>query len=151
MAAAVLRQRIAASGLRDLVRVESAGTSGWHVGSPADARAVAVLQENGYESQHRARRFNREWAQSVDLVLALDANNYADLQAITDGSGAELRMFREFDPLLAKIRPPNPALDVPDPYYGPDSGFEVVLEMLERAAEGVVADISARLASVDSH
>lgn len=149
MAAAVLRQRIAAAGLRDRVRVESAGTAGWHVGSPADPRAVATLLANGYGPKHQARRFTREWAQRADLVLAMDASNYADLQAMTAGTGAELRMFREFDPLLAKTRPPNKALDVPDPYYGPDSGFATVLELLERAAEGIVNEISSRLADSD--
>lgn len=145
MAAAVLRQRISAAGLHDQVRVESAGTSGWHVGAPADPRAVATLLDNGYEAAHRARRFSKEWAQRADLVLAMDASNYADLKAITEGTGVDLRMFREFDPLLSKIRPPNPALDVPDPYYGPDSGFTTVLAMLERAAEGIVLYISSRL------
>lgn len=145
MAAAVLRQRVAAAGLEGHVQVESAGTAGWHVGAPADPRAVATLLENGYEAEHQARRFNEEWAQRADLVLAMDSNNYADLKSMTSNTDAELRMFREFDPQLSRIRPPNPALDVPDPYYGPDGGFNAVLAMLERAAGGIVADISMRL------
>lgn len=149
MAAAVLRQRLDRAGLGDRVLVESAGTAGWHVGSPADPRAVATLRENGYDATHQARRFNREWARNVDLVLAMDASNYTDLQEITAGADVELRMFREFDPQLAKIRPPNPTLDVPDPYYGNESGFTAVLTMLERAAEGIVSDISARLVAQD--
>lgn len=145
MAAAVLRQRLAAAGLAEQVAVQSAGTAGWHVGSPADVRAAATLQDNGYDPTHQARRFNQAWAREVDLVLAMDASNYTDLQAVTQGTGVELRMFREFDPTLARIRPPNPALDVPDPYYGPQSGFTEVLAMLERAADGIVTEISARL------
>lgn len=150
MAAAVLRQRVAAAGLSDQISVESAGTAGWHIGSPADPRAVATLVENGYVADHRARRFNLESAERADLVLAMDGSNYTDLKPLAAEAGVELRMFREFDPQLSKIRPPNPALDVPDPYYGPNSGFASVLEMLERAAEGIVAEVSARLAIEES-
>ena len=149
MAAAVLRERLDRAGLGDQVAVESAGTAGWHVGSPADPRAAATLLENGYDATHQARRFHREWAENVDLVLAMDASNYADLMALTEGTGVDVRMFREFDPQLTRTRPPNSALDVPDPYYGPQSGFDTVLNMLERAAEGIVAEISARLAGKD--
>lgn len=145
MAASVLRHRLSAAGLHGRVRVESAGTAGWHVGSPADPRAAATLYAHGYDPAHQARQFSREWAQRTDLVLAMDAGNFADLREMLAGTETELRMFREFDPLFTRTRPPNQALDVPDPYYGPESGFSEVLAMLERAADGVVAHVSARL------
>ena len=145
MAAAVLRERLAVAGLHGQVEVLSAGTAGWHVGSPADERAAHTLRTNGYDAAHVARRFNTALAQQADVVLAMDTNNYSDLVGLVEGSGAQLRMFREFDPLLSSISPPDPALDVPDPYYGSADGFAQVLDMLERAADGVVADLARKL------
>lgn len=145
MAAAVLRRRLTAAGLADQVEVVSAGTAGWHVGAPADQRAAATLRANGYDDAHRARQFNASLAAEVDLVLAMDSGNYSDLLAMTSATDAELRMFREFDPALRNVHAPNPLLDVPDPYYGPDDGFDEVLMMIERAAEGLVTDLTVRL------
>ena len=151
MAAAVLRRRLELAGLDERVLVESAGTAGWHVGAPADPRAATTLLDNGYDATHQARRFNRDWADTVDLILAMDASNYTDLAEMTSGLDVDLRMFREFDPQLARIRPPNPALNVPDPYYGADDGFTDVLTMLEQAAGGIVEEIAARLADSETH
>lgn len=145
MAAAVLRQRLAAAALTEQVEVISAGTAGWHVGSAADQRAAVTLRTNGYDDTHRARQFTAGLADDADLVLAMDSGNFADLVPMVTGSGAELRMFREFDPTMGNIHPPNPSLDVPDPYYGSARGFEDVLEMIERAADGLVAELAVRV------
>lgn len=128
-----------------MVVVSSAGTAGWHVGEPADRRARAALRRNGYDDEHSAQRFTRGHAEHYDLVLAMDANNHSDLSALLTDAGADLRMFREFDPDLAHINGPDPQLDVPDPYYGADSGFDEVLTMIESAADGLVSHLRTRL------
>jgi protein-tyrosine phosphatase len=53
-------------------------------------------------------------------------------------SAPELRMMRAFDPALAHLHEPHPDLSVPDPYYGGPEGFDEVLEMIEKAADGIV-------------
>ncbi|MDQ1305613.1 MAG: low molecular weight protein-tyrosine phosphatase [Actinomycetota bacterium] len=145
MAEAVLRAKFADAGLSGAVEVVSAGVSRWHVGEAADRRAAAALAARGYRSEHRAREFTAEWFDSSDLVLAMDSDNYRALAKLDPGDGAELAMIRSFDPALADLPPPDPRLDVPDPYYGGERGFAEVLDMLEAAAGGVVAAVRARL------
>ena len=137
---AVLRSRIADAGLADRVLVDSAGTGDWHLGGPADPRALATLDGAGYPLDHVARQINPQWFERVDLVLAMDEANYADLRRMMarDTTGTELRMMRSFDPALAHLAEPHPALSVPDPYYGGPEGFVEVLHMIEKAADGLV-------------
>lgn len=147
MAEAVIRDRVAAAGLGELVVVDSAGTGDWHIGGPADPRARATLDAADYSHDHRARQIDPTWMPHIDLLLAMDSSNFANLQAMVEQSGADvdLRMFRSFDPALAHLDAPHPDLDVPDPYYGSNDGFTEVLEMLERAADALVVELPARV------
>ena len=140
MAHVVLEARIREAGLTGLVEVASSGTGDWHVGDPMDRRAAATLAAAGYDaSRHRARQFATTWHDEFDLVLAMDAQNLADLVSTgsTTGEG-RVRLFRDFDPV-------DPGGEVPDPYYGGDSGFEEVLTMVERTAAVIVAQLQREL------
>lgn len=135
MAATVLRQRLHKAGLADRVSVESAGTGNWHVGEPADPRAVAALREHGYESaDHAGRQFRADWFGRFDLVLAMDEDNLAELNRLapTEDARRSVRLLRTYDPAAVEGD-----LDVPDPYYGGADGFSHVLTQIERAAEGL--------------
>ena len=143
MAEAVLTARIEEAGRSDEVVVDSAGTDSWHVGEDIDPRARAALATRGYHLTHEARQFDPDWFADHDLVLALDSDNYDRLAQLHPGSGATLAMLRSFDPALADIVAPAHRLDVPDPYFGGSEGFELVLDMLESAADGVIAAASA--------
>ena len=139
MADVVLNDRLDSADLLDLV---SAGTGGWHVGGPMDRRAAALLTTHGYDaSRHRAQQFGAAWFDEVDLVLAMDADNYADIVAL--GPEDRVRMFRDFDPLVRG----QADRDVPDPYFGGDEGFEQVLAMVERTCDRLVAELAAALAA----
>jgi protein-tyrosine phosphatase len=118
------------AGLADGVRVSSAGTGEWHVGSPADDRAAAVLRAAGYPSRHRARQVDAEML-DADLIVALDLSHERDLRRLVPDPG-RLRLLRSFDP-AAPVR-----AEVPDPYYGDDDGFADVLAMIEAAMPGLV-------------
>jgi protein-tyrosine phosphatase len=132
MAHVVLETRLAAVGLDDRVEVHSSGTGDWHVGKPMDSRAAATLTEAGYDpSRHRAQTFPESWYDELDLLLAMDAANLADLGGRTD----RVRMFRDVDPA-------EPGGEVPDPYYGGPAGFEEVLSMVERTADALVAALA---------
>jgi protein-tyrosine phosphatase len=136
MAHVVLESRLDDAGLGDLVEVTSSGTGGWHVGNPMDPRAAATLCQAGYDAtRHRARQYDASWADRNDLVLAMDRDN---LDNLSDPGGVSPRvmLFRDFDPV-------EPGGDVPDPYYGGDSGFEEVLSMVERTSDNLVAALSA--------
>jgi protein-tyrosine phosphatase len=135
MAEVVLRDRLDVAGLDD-VELVSAGTGGWHAGEKMDRRAAATLLEAGYDPErHRARQWPIGDPETYDLVLAMDADNLADL---TDLAGqapeSRLRMFRDFDP-------EGPG-DVPDPYYGGAEGFREVLAMVERTSDAIVASLA---------
>lgn len=139
MADVVLASRIAAAGLAEQVQVVSAGTGSWHVGEPMDERAAALLTKEGYDAQHhRARQIAASWLDEQDLLLAMDATNLSDLRALAPSGAAaqdgRVRLFRDFDPV-------RPGSDVPDPYYGGDSGFRDVLEMVERTCDVLVTAI----------
>ncbi|HEU5037570.1 MAG TPA: low molecular weight protein-tyrosine-phosphatase [Nocardioides sp.] len=126
MAHVVLEERLADAGLDGRTEVTSSGTGGWHVGHPMDRRAAATLAGAGYDpTRHRARQWSGN--DELDLVLAMDADNLADIGGRSD----RVRLFRDFDPL-------EPGGEVPDPYYGGDSGFEEVLAMVERTATALV-------------
>ncbi len=118
----VLRAKLAEAGIDDVV-VTSSGTSGWHIGDPMDSRAAAALARRGYDgSTHRAQEFRSCWFAERDLVLAMDSGH---LSALTRRGGADLAVPVE---LFADV-------DVPDPYYGEDDGFDEVLDQIEKAAD----------------
>ncbi len=133
MADVVLSRRIEEAGLD--VEVVSSGTGGWHVGNPMDRRAAALLTAHGYDaSRHRAQQFDAAWLAHTDLVLVMDEDNLADVLAATDpAADGRVRLFREFDP---RAREGDRA--VPDPYYGGDDGFALVLSMIERTSAALV-------------
>jgi protein-tyrosine phosphatase len=141
MAESVLKAALAAAGLSGEVAVDSAGTGGWHVGEGADPRTVRVLEDRGYSSRHIARRLERGDFAERELMLALDSGHLRTLRSrAPDGSAAELRLLREFDPAA-----PAGRLDVPDPYYGTLAGFESCLAMVESAMPGLVRHIEKAL------
>ena len=135
----VMRHKLRAAGLGDDVDVESAGTGGWHVGHPPDERATAVALARGIELTGSAQRFEPEHFGEFDLIVAMDRQNLADMRALAPPgeTAAKLRMLRDYDPEAAG------ELDVPDPYYGGERGFEQVLDIVDRCCDGLLAEISA--------
>jgi protein-tyrosine phosphatase len=118
----VLRAKLAEAGIEGVV-VTSSGTGGWHAGDRMDSRAAAALRRRGYDgSAHRAQQFRPEWFTDRQLVLAMDSGH---LSALVRLRGADLAVPVE---LFAEI-------DVPDPYYGDDAGFDEVLDQIEKAAD----------------
>lgn len=142
VAMSVLRFKLAEAGLGDEVVVESAGTGGWHIGAGADRRAAASLVARGYDDTHSARKFVRDMFEDYDLVIAMDVDNLRNLRAIApDRETREaVRLLRSYDPTAPE------GAEVPDPYYGGEDGFTLVLDQVERACDGLVAELKAELA-----
>ena len=139
MAEKMFADQIRRRGLSGVVRVTSAGTGDWHVGSRADDRATRVLRAHGYPSDHRAAQLDADHL-AADLVVALGRNHLRMLRQL----GVEddrLRMLRSFDP-----RSGAHALDVDDPYYGDPEEFEEVLTVIEAALPGLHDWVDERLA-----
>jgi protein-tyrosine phosphatase len=141
MAMAVLRHQLAEAGLADEVVVSSAGTGGWHIGDGADRRARAALIARGYDDTHSARKFVRASFDDVDLVIAMDRDNLRNLRALAPDreSREAVRLLRSYDPTAPE------GAEVEDPYYGGDEGFADVLDQIERACAGLVAQLRVQL------
>jgi protein-tyrosine phosphatase len=139
MAEKMFADQLRRRGLGDAVRVTSAGTGNWHVGSRADDRATRVLQAHGYPTAHRAAQLDDEHL-AADLVVALGRNHARALRQL--GVDADrIRILRSFDPRSGAY-----ALDVDDPYYGDAQDFEDVLAVIEAALPGLHDWVDERLA-----
>lgn len=128
----VLRSLIEEKGLES-VEVDSAGTIGFHSGSPADARMREAAAARGYQLTSRARQVQSGDLDRFDLVLVMDDDNYDDVirLASTEEQRARVRRFCDF------CRDHDETA-VPDPYYGGADGFEKVLDLLEDGCRGVI-------------
>lgn len=138
MAEAILRGHLDAGDRALSVTVDSAGTHGYHIGADADPRARRVLAERGYHLAHRARQFERDWLQSRDLILAMDAGHLRDLRAMARRAGTRtdhIRTLRDFDP-------EGPG-DVPDPYYDTVEQFREVADIIERSMPALLRALPA--------
>ena len=119
------------AGLSDAVQVDSAGTGGWHVGNMADSRMRAAANRRGYDLQSRARQVTADDIEQFDLVIAMDQSNLENLKRLAVGRADNIHMLGEY---LDADNPP----DVPGPYYGGESGFDQVLDMIERACPEIL-------------
>lgn len=124
-ACGVFASQVADAGLSDRVRVDSAGTSGWHNGASPDSRAVQLAAQYGYDlSFIRSRQVNEQDFIAQDLILAMDKENLNSLRQICPPEYAnKLRLFLDFADL--------PVSEVPDPYFGDRDGFARVLNLVE--------------------
>ncbi|HTE64560.1 MAG TPA: low molecular weight protein-tyrosine-phosphatase [Solirubrobacteraceae bacterium] len=131
----VMRGLLREDGLEDVVEVDSAGTGDWHAGDPPDGRATAAAAARGVRLAGAARQITAADFGDYDLILAADRRNLRDLEALVPaGAQAKLHLLRAFDPASAGA----PDLDVPDPYYGGDDGFEHVLDLVDAACRGLL-------------
>lgn len=142
MAEAVLRAKLQRSGLGETVAVDSAGTHGFHKGTPADPRAVARAGARGYRLDGLVSRpvvtgdFSR-----FDLLLAMDQDNLATLhKRCPPGEQHRLQLLLAHAPQLG-------ADEVPDPYYGAVAAFDHALDLIEPACDGLLTEIRRRLST----
>ncbi len=122
----IAESMIASRGLGERISVESAGTSNYQVGKPADPHMQRAAQARGYSLQTRSKQLTDRMIREHDLVIAMDRNNYREIHLISRGNPSNVRLLSEY---LDSSWP----RDVPDPYQGPEQGFEYVLDMLESA------------------
>jgi protein-tyrosine phosphatase len=137
----VMRQLVQRAGLQEKVEVDSAGTHAYHVGEPPDSRAQHHARQRGYElADLRARQVSSRDFERFDLILAMDHDNLALLKERCPRTQQhKLRRLTEFCQHHT-----SPV--VPDPYYGGGEGFERVLDLVEDACQGVLAELSQRTA-----
>jgi len=141
MAKWVLLDMAAARGLFDQLVVDSCGTGGWHAGEGADPRSAACAARYGLATNHTARQFSMPDDNRFDFIIVMDRSNLREVIAM----GAErnkVRLLRSFDPQL--IGADEREMEVPDPYYGGEQGFEQMYQMIRRACDGLLTHIVSR-------
>lgn len=131
----VFRKVVEAAGLADQVSISSCGTGGWHVGKAPDARAQAAAARRGIDiSDLRARQIQPSDLTAFDYVLVMDQQNLADVQRMRERTGGTR-------PELFLHYGRSSHDEVPDPYYGGETGFETVLDLIQEASEGLLAEL----------
>jgi protein-tyrosine phosphatase len=132
----VFEHLVEGQGLTSLIKTDSAGTHAYHVGEPPDVRAMQAARKRSIDlGNQRARRVTGDDFLDFDYVLAMDRNNYDDLMSLCPPDHqSKLHLFLEFASGLEED-------EVPDPYYGGITGFERVLDLIEQASHGLLAEI----------
>lgn len=135
MAEGLLRHRLAERGLEDRVRLDSAGVGGWHAGAAPDSRAILICAEHGIDIRAlRARQICADDYRRFDLILCVDRDTLATVVSRQPaGTATEIAL------LLDWARGDSACNEVPDPYSGGLEDFRRVHELLESAAERLLA------------
>lgn len=121
----------------DRVFVDSAGTGAYHIGKAPDRRSIAVAREHGLDiSQQRARQFTPEDFDSFDHIYVMDKENLANVLALapSEEAAAKTRLF------LSVLK--KDILEVPDPYYGGEEGFQYVYDLVREASEAIALKLN---------
>ena len=132
-AEAVFRQKAAKAGLN--VYIDSAGTTGYHVGEAPDSRSREAGEARGYLFDgQQARQLQKNDFRDFDYVFAMDAKNLADMRVLCpDEHAHKVRLFLDLID--------DETAEVPDPYYGNSGGFSRVLDLVESASDKLVLQI----------
>ena len=137
MAEGVFRKFVADKGLEKQFIIDSAGTSGYHQGELPDARMRSHASRRGYHLTSLSRRVQQEDLEEFDWIIGMDDHNVERLHGMarTPEQASKIRKMTEF------CRH-HGAKEIPDPYYGGDSGFEYVIDLLEDACEGLLQQLT---------
>jgi protein-tyrosine phosphatase len=133
-----LAEGIMRSKLSDNFIVDSAGTGGWHTGELPDKRSISTAKNRGIDiTNQRARQFKKSDFNTFDYIFVMDNSNYKDVLALAPNEEAKSKVK-----LILNETFPNENVDVPDPYYGGQDGFENVFDMLNQACEEIARKLN---------
>lgn len=134
LAARLFEHAAQKGGLADKYEVDSAGTGDWHAGEGPDERMLRTAARRGFKYTNVARQLKPSDLDTFDLIVAMDLENKADIEALArkEGQRDKVRLLREFDPQAQS------AVAVPDPWYGGPSGFDDVYDIIERSVHGLL-------------
>ena len=133
----IMKRIVDKNELQDIIEVDSAGTSGWHKGDLPDERMRMHGETRGYDFSSKARKIRKNDFDLFDYIIVMDDDNYNNVKSLASNSEQvdRIRMMTDF------LVQNNHSNYIPDPYYGDDSGFELVLDLLEDACEGLLQAI----------
>jgi protein-tyrosine phosphatase len=137
LAEGIFKKKIKEAGLGELIAVDSAGTSSWHVDDPPDNRSVDIAMRNGVRLDHSGRQISYRDLDHFDYIIAMDVDNYDDIIRLKDNYGnskAEISLMRDYDDQRS-------GADIPDPYYGGPNGFQLVYDLLDESLSNFLEKI----------
>ena len=113
--------------------IDSAGTGAWHEGQLPDKRSITTAKKRGLDiTNQSARQFKVSDFDTFDYIYVMDNSNYKNVIALAPTEEAKSKVKLILNEIF-----PNENVDVPDPYYGGDDGFENVFDMLDQACEAI--------------
>lgn len=120
--------------------VDSAGTGNWHVGKQPDERSIAVAERNNLDiSLQKGRLFLPSDLETFDYIYVMDNSNYNDVIAMSTNEDQKSKVQLILNELF-----PGENVDVPDPYYGLQNGFDTVYKMLDETCEVIAKKLLAK-------
>ena len=136
----VFRHRVADAGLADRIAMDSVGTGSWHVGHPPDPRAIAAAEARGYDlTPLRGRQLRHDDFTDFDLLLAMDKGHYEHLlDRCPPDNISRIRLFLELVPETGRT-------NVPDPYFGDMSDYELSLDLIEAGTQAWLEHIATEI------
>ncbi|MEX2570826.1 MAG: low molecular weight protein-tyrosine-phosphatase [Gemmatimonadota bacterium] len=142
LAESVFRHLVRDRGEEDRFEIDSAGTSGYHVGAPPDVRSVATARARGVEVTGAGRQMEPADLHRFDYVIVMDRQNLAKVEQLNERANgtARIHLLRDWDE-------EGGGGDVPDPYYGGATGFEDVHDMVERSCRALLDRLLAESAA----
>ena len=116
--------------------IDSAGTSAYHVGELPDRRSIDIAQKYGIDiTDQRSRKLTSNDFYTFDYIFAMDRSNYKNIKSIEPSdSSCKVYLIRDYDNI-------GVGEDVPDPYYGGDSGFDECYAMIKRSCENFLESL----------
>ena len=118
------------------VFVDSAGTGGYHVGNPPDARSIAVARKYGLNIENqRCRKLRQSDFDKFDVIYAMDRNNYRNIMALANSQADRDKVK------MLLLETDLPETEVPDPYYDGNEGFEQVYRLIDAACDAIAAKL----------
>lgn len=134
----IFTKMVADRGLENLFEIDSAGTTAYHAGEAADKRMQKHASKRGYHLTSIARKFIPSVDfDKFDMIIAMDDENVSALKKVARNPEEALKISKMTD--FRKIWSYE---EIPDPYYGGDDGFELVLDLLEDSCEGLLEKLS---------
>ena len=133
----IMRHLVKVNGLEHLIEVDSAGIGSWHVGQLPDHRMRRHGQRHGYDFNSRARQFSGRDFSQFDYIVGMDEENIHDILKKASNPKDRNKVV-----CMADYLTHHPMHDeVPDPYYGSDADFELVIDLLEDACQSFLQKI----------
>ena len=133
----ILLKKVQERNLENNFLIDSCGTLGYHEGQGPDQRSIEAALERGIDIRNQISRLvvNSDF-ENFDYIISMDHRNVDTLKQISDSKyHHKLSLFLDYSD-------DSEYIEVPDPYYGGDDGFELVLDLLDKAADGLIRHLT---------